>query len=155
MNEPNEMSLRDEVPAVDETARQGETQKMRPEEGYRRDPSKIYYMPFNAVSNKFAAAIGNDPSERHDHLVHEHELHDAWEFETEKREIFGLKSADHEIETVIEAAIEAGFECMDYEHATVAGTIVTVIKAMLNNHRALAKYVVGPARPEVRSVEET
>jgi hypothetical protein len=42
MNEPNEMSLRDEVPAVDETARQGETQKMRPEEGYRRDPSKIY-----------------------------------------------------------------------------------------------------------------
>jgi hypothetical protein len=79
MNEPNEMSLRDEVPAVDETARQGETQKMRPEEGYRRDPSKIYYMPFNAVSNKFAAAIGNDPSERHDHLVHEHELHDAWD----------------------------------------------------------------------------
>ena len=150
MNDAKTMRLMGEAVQLNET----KIQKPSWNEEYRRDPSKIYYMPFCAVDNQFKAAISNDFPERHDHLLHERELEHAWEFETEKREIFGLKNVDNEIETVIEAALEAGLECMDYEHATVSGTIVTVIKAVLCNHRALSKYVLGPARPEVRSVEE-
>jgi hypothetical protein len=120
---------------------------------YTRDPSRVYYMPISAVGNKVKAAIATDP-ERWDHLIHEYHLHDAWNFETEKREIFELKKFDNEIEGMIEGGLEAAFDCMNYEHATVIGTVLCTMKGMLASHRVLAKYVHGPERPEVRSIEE-
>jgi hypothetical protein len=110
-------------------------------------------MPISAVGNKMKAAIATD-RDRYEHLIHEYHLHDAWHFETEKREIFGLKKFDTEIEGMIEGGLEAAFNCMNYQHATVVGTVVCAIKGMLRNNRALAKYVHGPERPEVRSIEE-
>lgn len=120
---------------------------------YTRDPSRVYYMPISAVGNKVKAAIATDP-ERWDHLIHEYHLHDAWNFETEKREIFELKKFDNEIEGMIEGGLKAAFDCMNYEHATVIGTVLCTMKGMLASHRALAKYVHSPERPEVRSIEE-
>lgn len=117
-----------------------------------RDPSQIYYMPIDPTPEMEAAMGGSEANAGFG--VSERMLRDAWEFETEKKELFELRSIDTEIEFMIDSGLEAALEGMDTEQSTVSGIAVAVMKAMLSSHRALAKYISGPRRPEVRSSAE-
>jgi hypothetical protein len=65
----------------------------------------------------------------HDYCIRD--LQDAYDFETEKREMFDLSFVDTEIEKAIDSALKFGIEQMENPAATVPGIVVGVIREML------------------------
>lgn len=119
-----------------------------------RDPTEVFYMPIEPLSFEMENSIKKDGPERQVHLTSERDLRDAYDYETELRELLGLKLFDNEIEKCATAALEAALECIIYDKATVSGTVVAVIRALIGNHRKLSKYLTAPSVHPVRSLAE-
>lgn len=96
-----------------------------------------------------------EPSEDTDDVIHNlnlRDLEEAWEFETERCEMFKLARRDNEIDDVIIAGLSFAIGEMQNPRATVCGVVIGTMAAIFNNHRAFTPYLQAPARPFPRRI---
>jgi hypothetical protein len=110
-------------------------------------------IPVEATDDAMKRANEADPI-RAIHNLDLYDLEGAFNYESEKLDIFRLRAFDTEIEHVLDTALQYVIQEVQYEQATVCGIAVGLTLTIIENFRPLAKYANRSFRPDPRSVAE-